>query len=345
MKRYLPFIVLGILLATAIGWFVFTKTNSTLSDDENNFSVKNTADVTTIVLLNAKGEKLSLQKGEGRWMVNNKYEARPELITQMLDILSRQTSLAPVAKSAHDNVMREMMAQYIKVSVYTGSDTEAEKVFYVGGATVDSRATYMILEHDGQMAARPHMVYVPGRQGYLTPIYAHLDEEEWRSRIVFKHGEGDIQTLELNYAAEPEKSFRITRVEGDSFRLEPLSGTVPAVATYTHKYVRQYVYAFTEIHAEAFDNSYSKKDSTMGTTPYCTFNIRSTNGKTNTVHLWRMPVNKRSKAQYDELGRPITYDVDRFYASINNGRDFVIVQYYVFGRLLRSYKDFFYKAG
>ena len=41
----------------------------------------------------------------------------------------------------------------------------------------------------------------------------------------------------------------------------------------------------------------------------------------------------------------MTYDVDHYYASIFGGHDFAVVQYYVFGKLLRGYPDFFFKPG
>ncbi len=56
-----------------------------------------------------------------------------------------------------------------------------------------------------------------------------------------------------------------------------------------------------------------------------------------------MPVSKRSKLQFDENGHEMTYDIDHYYASIHNGQDFAIVQYYVLGKLLRNYRDFYFK--
>jgi hypothetical protein len=44
----------------------------------------------------------------------------------------------------------------------------------------------------------------------------------------------------------------------------------------------------------------------------------------------------------DQNGKPLTYDLDRYYAS-QNDRDFLVVQYYVFGKILRQYADFFYQ--
>ena len=53
-----------------------------------------------------------------------------------------------------------------------------------------------------------------------------------------------------------------------------------------------------------------------------------------------MGVNKRSKTQFDDRGQRVKYDVDRLFALMNNGKDFVIIQYYVFGKILLGYDDF-----
>ena len=58
------------------------------------------------------------------------------------------------------------------------------------------------------------------------------------------------------------------------------------------------------------------------------------------MKIFLMPVNKRSKSQFDEVGEPLKYDVDRMYALVNDGKDFAIIQYYTFGKILLGYDDF-----
>ena len=56
-----------------------------------------------------------------------------------------------------------------------------------------------------------------------------------------------------------------------------------------------------------------------------------------------MPLSKRSKLQFDAQGNDMPFDIDHYYASIHDGKDFALVQYYIFGKLLRNYKDFYFK--
>ena len=81
----------------------------------------------------------------------------------------------------------------------------------------------------------------------------------------------------------------------------------------------------------------------MKTTPYGSITITENDNLINKVNLFYMPISKRSKTDVDAKGNEIGYDIDHYYASIHNNKDFAIVQHYVFGKLLRSYSDFFFK--
>ncbi len=52
-----------------------------------------------------------------------------------------------------------------------------------------------------------------------------------------------------------------------------------------------------------------------------------------------MPANSTSE-EFDAKGNKLKYDVDRYFASINGGSDFVIVQNFHFGRLLKGFNYF-----
>jgi hypothetical protein len=339
VKKYLPYIAIILVFAGAATWFVKTQSPESQNQREGNFAVKE--GITKIVMNDVEKRHIELTLQNGVWKVNGKYEVREELIKQLLDAVTRVTSLTPVPSNAHDNVIKAMMSKHVEVKIFTGAD-KPKKTYLIGGPTVDSRGTYMLLEmEDGVMATRPHIIYIPGYYGYLTPRF-EMDEENWRSRLVFNETESDIQQLTVEYPDDETNSFVISRLTTDSFAVNPLDEKFRIAQTYEQKYVKQYLSFYSAVHIEAFDNNYPAKDSLMETKPYCRFNITKTDGTKKIVRLYRMPLNKRSKAVVDLAGKEISYDVDRFYASIND-KDFAIVQYYIFGKLLRSYKDFYFK--
>lgn len=339
MKKYLLFIIIIIVLAAMAIWFVKNQSPERINLREGNFALGDRTSITKIILDDTEKKHIELDKTDEGWQVNNKFEARAELIQRILDVITRIQSLAPVPQNAHDNVVRDLMTHHIKVQVFTNGESAA-RIYYVGGPTNDSKGTYMLLELNGKMASRAHIVFLPGYRGYLTPLF-NTDEEQWRSKLLFNYTRANIRSLSVTYPGTDKNSFQIKRVAEDSFSVNPIDEKFRINETYEQKYVRQYLDFYSSVSIEAFDNSYSKKDSMNSTLPYCYITITDKDNTVLKTKLYRMPISKRSKSQYDYSGMELTYDVDRFYASFD--KDFAIVQYYVFGKLLRAYPDFYYK--
>ncbi|HWB63807.1 MAG TPA: hypothetical protein VG603_09875, partial [Chitinophagales bacterium] len=254
----------------------------------------------------------------------------------------RVTVLAPVARAGHDNVIRQLMDYNVLVQVYTDKGDKAVKTYYVGGPTPDNEGTYMVLENNGKLSERPYITYIPGMHGYLSPRF-NMKEEDWRSKLLFDYREGDIKSLSVEYPGDEKKSFTITSIAPDSFELQPKENKYTIKEPYRQQYIREYLRFYSGIYFEAFDNNLPTKDSVMHTTPYCVFTITGKDNSVNKASLFYMPISQRSKMQFDTKGNEMTYDVDHYYAAVNNNQDFTVVQYYVFGKLLREYKDFFFK--
>ena len=344
MKKYLPYIIIILLLAGAAAWLILNKTSGTDDLSDKAFAVENTKSITKIILTNTDKKRIELNNTNGVWMLNGKYAAREELIQSLLECMQRVTVLSPVPRAGHDNVIRQMMAQNVKVEVYTGKEQQPIKTFYVGGPTPDATGTYMVLEADGKLSSRPYIVYIPGLRAYLTPRFS-TDEENWRTKVLYNYKEDDIKSLSVEYPAEEKKSFIINRLAKDSFEMLPKDEKNAIHQHYEQKYIQQYLGFYSSVYIEAFDNNYSLKDSMMQTIPYCIITITEKDSAINKVKLFYMPVSERSKMQYDKQGNVMTRDIEHFHAAIHDNKDFAIVQYYVFGKLLRSYQDFFFKPG
>ena len=345
MKKFLPFIVVILLLAAGATWFMLHRTSGTIDKEEDAFAVKNKKDITKVILADNDHKRVELTKVNGVWMANGKYVAREDLVVQLFDVISRIKTLCPVPKAGHDYVVRSLLEKNIRVEVYTDDNAHPTVAYYVGGPTPDGNGTYMLREVDGKPDERPFITYLPGLMGYLTPRY-QTDVEIWRSRVMFKYTPGDIKSFSLEYPAEENKSFSITQVAKDSFSLSPFNPQFAINQPYQQKFVQQYLEFYSSISFETFDNTNPTKDSVVHTTtPFCIFTITDKDNKVNKAKLFYQPVNKRSKMPWDANGKPMAYDVDHYFASINNDQDFTVVQYYVFGKLLRSYQDFFFKPG
>jgi Domain of unknown function (DUF4340) len=342
MKKYIPYLLIILLLGAATAWFVWHKTSGIGSLDEKSLAIDDVKDITKVVLTCSDKRQIELTKPGNAWMVNGKFAARTELTQNILTILNKIRILCPVAYAAHDNVIKQMMNYNVKVEVYTGKSQSPAKTYYIGGPTPDQQGTYILYEENGKIAERPYIAYIPGYRGYLTPNF-NTDLETWRSKLLFDYNTDDIKAISIEYPGQEQNSFSITRVTGDSFDLKPLDSKFLKPEAYQQKYIRQFVSFFSPVSVESYDNNYSKKDSMMQTVPLCIIQVTDKNNAVNKVRLFHMPLSQRSKTQFDEKAELMTYDVDRFHAAINDDKDFAIVQYYTFGKLMRNYPDFFFK--
>lgn len=343
MKKYLPYLLVILALAVAAVWFIQHPSKETVNKREGDFAVKDAKEIAKIVIADTENNKIELTNSNGLWMANGKYAAREDMVESVMDAVTRMASLCPVPVAAHDNVIREMMAHHVRVEIFDKAN-KLMKSYWVGGPTVDGQNTYMLLEEDGQPVSRPHMIYIPGFKGYVTHRFS-TDLEQWRTRVVFNYKPEEIKSLRVEYPADEKNSFTLTKLANDSVVVAPLDEKFRINELYQQKYIYQYLSFYSSIYLEAFVNEYPSRDSVMKTTPYCIFTITEMDSSVNEVKLFYMPINKRSKTQFDVNGRELSYDVDHYYAAVHEGKDFAVVQYFLFGKLLRNYKDFFFKPG
>lgn len=86
----------------------------------------------------------------------------------------------------------------------------------------------------------------------------------------------------------------------------------------------------------------AKKDSILATPPAHIITVQDAAGKKNVVKFYLKEgdgVLEQDTAKQNGQ----TYDVDNMYALVNDGKDFVLVQYFVFGKLLQTPEYFMRK--
>jgi hypothetical protein len=69
--------------------------------------------------------------------------------------------------------------------------------------------------------------------------------------------------------------------------------------------------------------------------------ITDKSNKENTLTIYNMPTTERTKTQYDPMGNKVQFDSDKFIALVNEGKDYALIQYYVFGKYFKRYDQFF----
>ena len=105
--------------------------------------------------------------------------------------------------------------------------------------------------------------------------------------------------------------------------------------------VMNFLASFRNINFEALLNDLEphRKDSILAMTPYCIISLTDISRSTQSIKIYRKGA---FPGEMDDLGTPAPYDLDRLYALVNDGKDFTLIQYFVFDKILRP-KSFFLK--
>ena len=336
MKKNIPILIITILLAAIAAFFLITQKKATVKEELKDFAISDTSSVTKIFIADKQNRQVTLQRQpNGKWKVNNKFYAGSGVINTLLATMKDLRVRTRVGKMEFNGVISSMASSAVKCEIYTNDQSKPFKVYHVGSETRDMLGTYMLLEG----SSTPFVMEIPGFNGYLSSRY-FTDETEWREHIIFDYKPEDISSVTFTYILEPDKSFKI-EVNGKSFKVSsPVTSQV--IANPDTLALESYLGFFNFINFENFDVEFSqqKRDSIFKAGPMNTITVKDKAGKENSIKIYPKPITKRSLAQTDQQGQPLKYDLDRMYALVNNGQDFVVIQQYVFGKLFRQLSDF-----
>lgn len=336
--KILYIICFSILAILSSCQFVNTSDSTSLPESEINFAIADTSSITKIFIADAgDGEVLLERKSVNHWTIDGETRVRQDAIDMLLKTMKRIRVKRPVSHSAVNNVIKELAVKHRKVEIYTRNANKPAKVYYIGGNTLDNKGNHMLLEG----AENPYVVHIPGFSGFVSARY-FMKKEDWKDRSVFKYLPQEIAFIEVNYPENPEDGFRLTPKNLESYVLSSLdknraTQTKP-VATKT---AYDYLSAYRNLNLESFVNDYSFKDNLKESMPLAQIAVQPKNGPLKTLVIYRMPTNKRSKGRVTGSGNVREYDPDRFYAFVNDS-DFVVIQNFIFGKVMRTY-DFFFE--
>lgn len=332
MKKNKKLFILFIVLASAAAWFVINKNKGTIKPTLRDFAVQDTASINKIFLADKSGNTITLERNAtSGWIVNGKFNARPDAIKVLLTTIKKIDVKEPVGKNAQDNVIKRLSAKAIRCEIY--QNNELTKAYYVGTETADQTGTYMILIDPETMApsAKAFVTYIPGFEGYLTTRY-FTDERNWRDRTVFSYVPSEIKSVKMESPEHPEQSYEVSAQGGNSFQVKMLANNTPLNNIDTLA-VKQYLSYFKQLNFESFEVEVNANqiDSILKSTPINILTVTDASGKANKVSFYTRP---NLKKVLDENEKPLPFDPERMDAQMNDGKDFVMLQYFVFGKVL-----------
>lgn len=335
MKKNRTTIIIIILLAIVSLYFLLFKSGfSTIGEKDNDFAVKDTGSITKIFIANKGNQSVTLTRvAKGQWMVNGRFIARNDCINTLLYTINMVAVKSVIDPRSWNTVIKTLSTVAVKVEIYEGD--ERVKVYYVGGATADELGTYMLMSNakTEENFKQPYITYIPGFDGYLTTRY-FIKEDDWRDRTIFQYYPYDLKSVSMSYAGA-DSSFRITINGKNNFSIDNPRTNQKSVAFDTTA-VKQYLTYYQSVSWEVTAPGI-REDSIIHSAPLAVMQVQDVKGKITTVKLFRR---QASANQQEKYGIPYKYDPDRLFALVND-KDFVLVQYFVFGKLMQPASYFF----
>lgn len=349
MKKYRLTIIVVLILLIASVFLLSRSSNNTLDSDDAKFAISDTAAITKILLADKQNNVVILKKSDsGHWLVNDSFPALNDNIQMLLETMMKLEIKQPVAKAARENILRFMSGQSTKVEIYQQSYRinlfnkikwfpyeKNVKTYYVGFPTQDNLGTFMLME-GGEF---PYIVYIQGFNGYLSTRYSAI-ATDWRDHSIFKLTYNEISSVEIKNFYKPEESYKAIKKSPRSFELVSLQNSAQAIPYDTVKLMDLFA-AFNDVRFEAYvqPENKTKYDSLVKSTPYIAIKVTTVDGKEHILKTQRI---KMPEDYIDQMGNPIEYDRDRLYAYANNGKDLVLIQFFVFDQIFRPLSYYIY---
>jgi hypothetical protein len=347
-KNKFAIILTIVLIAIAVLLIWNNRYLTTLRGDSADFMVWDTASITKVYISDRMDNETLLERHDNGWSLNHDYKAHPKKIDQLLYTLYKVRVKMPVSRASHDHIIAQMASRSYKVEVYQivprinlfnkiklFYHEKRTKVFYVGDATQDSSGTFMLREG----ADQAYIVYIPGFRGYISTRFT-AQPDDWRDHTVFHDAMGDIQSVTLEFGGHPELDFRVDNVGKHQFKLTRLADQKEL--PFDTLKVINLLSSFGDLRFEALLNTtmtQHRMDSIKNSPYLHKLTLVNKDGETKEMKTFMKRVQLR-------LGIPEEqheFDPDRLYGLVNDGRDLVLIQHYIFDKVLKDVT--YYEAG
>ena len=339
-KNRLAIIITSILIVIAVVLLWNNRYLTTLRGEAYDFTVRDTASVTRLFFADKSGNQVLLRKTDEGWKVNDKYDAQPAMIDNMLYTLDKMRIKMPVSLASHDNVITRMAGTNTKVEVYQivprinlfnkiklFPHEKLTKVFFIGDVTQDNTGTYVLKEG----ADKAYIVHIHGFRGFISSRFS-TNQEDWRDHKILSRDISDIASLKLEFNNDPQNSFVINEKGRYSYEMKRLSdGSNVDIDTIR---VLNLLTSFGDVRFEAFlsDITKERRDSIINSPYLERLSITTKDGKEDVITTYNMRIDASAfgftENDWDD-------DPDHKYAYIKNNDELVMIQEFAFGKLLK----------
>ncbi len=342
MKKNRVTYTIVIILSLVAIFLVIEKRKGTLNSKKSDFAVIDTTSITQIFMADMSGNKVLLKKTDpGNWLVGENIKANLFSVNLLLKTMTNLAIKAPVSKAGYNNVIKQLAVNSVKVEIYQKvyridlfnsirvfPHEKLTKVYYVGSATPDNMGTFMLMEGSDI----PFIVYQPGFRGFVSARYsARLND--WRDHTIFNNKPSDISSIKIEFPDTPSESYLIEKTGTSRLEIKQLA-TNSIFDHFDTLRVVEMINAYKFINFESLLQGFDQKfiDSVTSSQPVNIITLTDIAGNVNMVKTFRL---KNKTGDFDDNGNLLPYDRERLYALINEGKEFVLIQYFVFDPITR----------
>ncbi len=334
-KQLINIGLFGILIAGGLFLaFQDFDSKSTLRDDEMAYdmAIEDTASITKIVIATRNTQDTAtLERTDKGWIVNGQYPARKGAVDELLLTFHDMELRNFPQESAKQTIFSRMMGYGKSVRVYSGDEMVRDII--IGTDQNDLLGTYMMK----RSSSTPVAMHIPKLNGYLSSRF-FVREYLWRDRTIFGWEDEDISEVIMEYGVIPGESYRIEQTEDNKLIVHDASDLV--IEEYDAQHTRYLLNSIRTLQYEGSiiegEKAYAKMDSITSTIPVFELTVKRFDGEEKTISAYHVPA---APDTYDDLGNPMQFDPDRFYAKISDGR-FVLIQEYAFSNVLKTREYF-----
>ncbi len=347
-KNRLAIIITSILIIVAVVLLWNNRYLTSLRGEAYDFTVRDTASVTRLFFADKSGNQVLLSRTEEGWKVNEKYDAQPTMVNNMLQTLDKMRIKMPVSLASHNNVITRMAGTNTKVEVYQivprinlfnkiklFPHEKLTKVFYIGDVTQDNSGTYVLKEG----ADKAYIVHLHGFRGFISSRFS-ANQEDWRDHKIISNDISEIASVKLEFNNEPENSFIINEKGRFTYEMKRLHDD--SNIDFDTIRVLNLLTSFNDVRFEAFltDITQERRDSIINSPYQERLTLITKDGKENVIRTYTMRINASAfgftENDWDD-------DPDHKYAYVENNDELVMIQDFAFGKILRPAK--YYEKG
>lgn len=295
--------------------FITSCKESTLNENEIDFSINDTSIITKIQIYNADN-LLKIEKTNDNWKLNDLYSVEISKLTRLFNSISLIDLKSPLPENAIEPVKSKIINQtYIEIY----SNENLLKAYYLGDY-VQNSGNYMMMKN----AENPYIVYIPSFDFDLRFNF-NTDYKEWMNKEIFSYNANEIKSIaytnnilsESFYLEKNEDGFHVYK-NNLSTELENLN-------------VENIEYYLTHYNKVPFMDFFVNYDNTTLDSlknenyEFC-FEIENTSGKMVKLEAYSLNI----------LGKK---DKNKFLGILND-KELLLAKYYDFDLLMKNYTYF-----